>query len=273
MGYHRPNSLSDALALLAEGKKTVLAGGTDLYPATDRPELDGNVLDITGISALRGVERQAGAYRIGAASKWSEIIAADLPPAFDALKLSAREVGSIQIQNSGTIGGNLCNASPAADGVPPLLVLDAQVELASLNGVRRMPLSKFIAGNRRTELAQNEILSAIVVPEASTSGQSHFLKLGARKYLVISIAMVAVKLVLDSGKIAHACVSVGSCSEVATRLPDLEARLIGASPTDALDADLITSSLSPIGDIRADAPYRNTAASELVARALKEASE
>jgi len=86
-----------------------------------------------------------------------------LPASFDALKESAREIGSIQIQNSGTIGGNLCNASPAADGVPPLLVLDAEVELASAKGLRRLPLSEFILGNRKTALEEGEVLTAVDV--------------------------------------------------------------------------------------------------------------
>ena len=99
-----------------------------------------------------------------AATTWSEIAAANLPPAFDALRQAAREVGSIQIQNRGTIAGNLCNASPAADGVPPLLALDAAVELASANGTRQLPLSEFITGYRRTARQPDEILSAVIVP-------------------------------------------------------------------------------------------------------------
>jgi len=154
--YYRPTELKDALAILAEKNPVVLAGGTDLFPATDRPMLQGEVLDITGISALSGIGEVDGYTRIGAATKWSEIIAADLPPACNALKLSAREVGSVQIQNSGTIGGNLCNASPAADGVPPLLILDAEVELTSKSGRRTLPLDTFIKGNRRTDIADGE---------------------------------------------------------------------------------------------------------------------
>ncbi len=273
MGYHRPTDLDDVLTLLAAGPVTLLAGGTDLYPATDKQQLSGEVLDITGVTSLRGISRGEGFVRIGAATKWSEIISADLPAAFDALKLSAREVGSIQIQNSGTIGGNLCNASPAADGVPPLLILDAEVELVSLKGVRRMPLNAFITGNRRTELGREEVLSAILIPETSTVGTSSFMKLGTRKYLVISIAMVAARLLVQDGRVEHAAVAIGSCSEVAQRLGDVEVALTGQPIGDLSIPDgVVERALSPIDDIRADAGYRLKAANELVRRALMEAS-
>ena len=153
-------------------------------------------------------------------------MAAPLPGGFDALKAAAREVGSVQIQNRGTVAGNLCNASPAADSVPPLLALDAGVELTSPRGARLMPLADFILGNRRPSGA-DEILTAILVPR-TIDGPSAFLKLGARRYLVISIAMVAAALERDGdGAIAEARIAVGSCSAVAQRLPAARARLIG----------------------------------------------
>jgi len=270
MGYYRPTDLSEALDVLADQTPTILAGGTDLYPTTDRPELPGNILDITALSALSGISDSADQIRIGAATKWCEIIHTDLPAAFDALKLSACEVGSIQIQNSGTIGGNLCNASPAADGVPPLLILDAAVELTSKTSSRTMLLSEFILGNRRTQLKPGEILTSILIPKASTDGQSHFLKLGARKYLIISIGMVAAKISTLNGKISEAAIAVGSCSEVATRLGEVERVLIGQSPRDPkIPADLITKALSPIDDIRADRAYRLKAVTELVNRTIE----
>ncbi len=270
MSYHRPDALTDALALLAAGSPTILAGGTDLYPATSAQELRGDILDITGIAALRGITDAAGEIRIGAATRWSDLVAADLPDAFDALKLSAREVGSVQIQNAGTLGGNICNASPAADGVPPLLILDAAVELVSAAGHRRLPLAEFITGNRATRLKPGEIVSAVLVPKAATAGRSHFLKLGARKYLVISIAMVAARLEEDAGVIRSAALSIGSCSAVAVRLPAVERALIGQSVADFdIPADLVGQALSPIDDIRADAHYRAEAAVELLTRTIK----
>src|SRR5690606_23592351 len=121
---------------------------------------------------------------------------------------AALEVGSGQIQNVASIAGNLCNASPAADGVPGLMVLDAEVELRSATTTRRLPLEKFILGNRRTALAPGEMVTAIRVPKASTSGTSAFVKLGARRYLVISIAMAAVRLTVEDGRVGSAAVAV-----------------------------------------------------------------
>lgn len=214
---------------------------------------------------------------IGGRATWTELLRADLPPAFDALKLAAREVGSIQIQNRGTVAGNLCNASPAADGVPPLLALDAEVELASTRGQRILPLGDFIHGNRHTARQPDELLVAVRIPRASTSGVSHFLKLGARSYLVISIAMVATRIALDgAGRIEEAAIAVGACSAVAQRLRRLETALIGRhAGNEALDAvaDWPFDELSPIDDVRASAAYRRRAAAELVRRALRHSHE
>jgi len=214
---------------------------------------------------------------IGGRATWTDLFRAELPPALDALKLAAREVGSIQIQNRGTVAGNLCNASPAADGVPPLLALDAEIELASAAGRRVLPLGDFILGNRHIARRPDELLVAVRIPRASTAGVSHFLKLGGRSYLVISIAMVATRLVLDgAGRIEEAAIAVGACSAVAQRLRRLETALIGRHAGDealAAVAEWPFDELSPIDDVRASAPYRRRAAAELVRRALRHSHE
>ena len=139
------------------------------------------------------------------------------------MKAAAREIGGIQIQNRGTIAGNLCNASPAADSVPPLLALDAQVELVSSAATRRLALDDFILGNRKTARRADEILARVVIPQPAKNTRAAFLKLGARKYLVISISMVAAVVEIDdAGCVAEARVAVGSCSAKAQRLPQLE---------------------------------------------------
>ena len=150
--------------------------------------------------------------RIGATTTWSDIASADLPPAFDALKAAARDVGAVQIQNRGTIAGNVCNASPAADGVPPLLILDAEVELASRRGTRRLALDAFISGARSTLLAPDEVMTAVVTPLPAPTMRSAFFKLGARRYLVISIVIVAVALDVVEGIVRDARIAVGACS-------------------------------------------------------------
>lgn len=268
--YHRPRSLAEALNL-AGGGVTLAAGCTDLFPAVQGPALRGPVLDLTGIAALRGIAAVSEGWRIGALTTWAEVIRAPLPPAFDGLKAAAREVGSAQIQAAGTVGGNLCNASPAADGVPCLLTLEAEVELASAAGVRRLPLAAFLTGARRTALRPGEVLTAVLVPGAAGTGQGAFVKLGARKYLVISIAMAAARVEVAQGRIARVALSVGACSPVAVRLPALEAALEGAAADEAptrVAPELVVPALAPIGDLRADAAYRAEAAVEVLRRTL-----
>jgi CO/xanthine dehydrogenase FAD-binding subunit len=271
--YARPARVEEALKVLARGGCTVLAGGTDFYPARVGRTLDGNILDITAIRGLRGIAERRGHWRIGACATWSEVLAARLPPLFDGLKLAAHEVGGEQIQNAGSVAGNLCNASPAADGVPALLALDATVELGSTKGVRQLPLHEFILGPRRTALRPGELVTAVLVPKPATAAASHFLKLGARKYLVISIVMASAVIEHRSGKVANARVAVGSCSPVALRLPALEAQLKGKR-FDASLADWVNPAqlavLEPIADVRASAEYRTHAALELVRRLLRE---
>jgi CO/xanthine dehydrogenase FAD-binding subunit len=269
--YARPDTIEEAVSLLSDRRWRLLAGGTDFYPAQGNRPIRDNILDLNGIAALHGIEPTAQGIRIGARTTWTDIVRADLPPAFDGLKLAAREVGSVQIQNTGTVAGNLCNASPAADGVPPLLTLDAAVELRSATGTRVLPLHEFILGNRRTAIQPGELVTAVLVPAAATAGRSTFLKLGARRYLVISIAMVAARLAVESGRVRQAAIAIGSCSEVAKRLTGLEADLVGRDADRAL-AQVVRehhlAGLSPIDDVRASAVYRREAAREMVARAL-----
>jgi CO/xanthine dehydrogenase FAD-binding subunit len=271
--YLRPSVLDDALRARAAGPCAVLAGGTDFYPARVGRAVDEDVLDLTAVKALRGIAETREGLRIGALVTWSDLVAAPLPPCFDALKLAAREVGGVQIQNAGTVAGNLCNASPAADGVPPLLALGAEVELASVRGLRRLPLGAFILGNRRTACAADELVTAVLAPQWGERARSTFLKLGARRYLVISIAMVAVTVETDAqGAIARCGIAVGACSAVAQRLPALEAALAGrrlAPGIGAMVAPAHLAPLTPIDDVRATAGYRADAAATLVARALE----
>lgn len=272
MRYAKPKSIDEALALLGEGRWRMLAGGTDFYPAQGTRPLRDDVLDLNGLDELRHISATGEHFVLGARATWSDVVAAkDLPAAFDMLRLAAREVGSIQIQNAGTVAGNLCNASPAADGVPPLLALDAEVELRSLAGARLLPLGDFILGNRKTALRPGELVTAIRVPKTSAAGRSCFVKLGARRYLVISIAMAAARAVIDAdGRIAEIALAVGACSPVAARLRSLEAKLTGVAVADAgsiVEAHDFTE-LSPIDDVRATAGYRRDAAREIVARAL-----
>jgi CO/xanthine dehydrogenase FAD-binding subunit len=285
--FLRPATLEAALAALAEAEGAtkrrsappliVIAGATDLYPARAARQawlqaFPRDFLDITAIPELTGISEDGRALRIGAATTFTEIAETSLPPAFDALRQAAAQIGGRQIQNRATLAGNIVNASPAADGVPPLMALDAAVEIASIARTRSVPLASFIRGNRRTELARDELVTAIRVPGHRPSARSVFLKLGARSHLVISIASIA--LLVDAepdGSIADIRITVGACSAVPARLAALEAELRGEKLEAAL-ADRVTpamlSALAPIDDVRASAAYRLDAARILVRRAL-----
>ncbi|MBZ9842135.1 FAD binding domain-containing protein [Mesorhizobium sp. CA5] len=272
--YAKPTTVDETLALLGEDRWRILAGGTDFYPAQGAKPFRDNVLDVNGLAELRGIAETGEYWRVGARTTWTDIVRHPLPAAFDALKSAAREVGSVQIQNVASVAGNLCNASPAADGVPALLALDADVELRSAKAVRHLALGDFILGNRRTALQPGEMVTAIRVPKRSAAGSSAFVKLGARRYLVISIAMAAARLVVENGLIAEAAIAVGSCSAVARRLAGVEAALRGR-PSDEALADAVLSApfdeLSPIADVRGSAEYREQAAREIVVRAVRAA--
>jgi CO/xanthine dehydrogenase FAD-binding subunit len=271
--YLKPKTIDEAVSLLAAPGRKILAGGTDFYPALGEEPPRGTVVDITALRELRGISTEGEHIRIGGLTTWSEVIRTSLPRGFDGLKAAAREVGSVQIQNRGTVAGNLCNASPAADGVPPLLALDAVVELASVTGRRRVTLAEFIVGNRKTARRPDEVLTGVLIPRAVENARSAFLKLGARRYLVISISMVAAVVESNQkGRVAEARVAVGSCSATARRLADLERDLVGLLCTPGLGSTVMRahlSPLSPIDDIRATADYRRDASLILVRRALE----
>ena len=272
--YLRPNTVDEAVHMLAEEGGSILAGGTDLFPALVDQPFRGTVIDISAISSMRGIISLADEHRLGGLTTWTDIITSSLPSSFDGLKSAAREIGGIQIQNRGTVAGNLCNASPAADSVPCLLALNAEVELVSSRDTRRVPVSDFIVGNRKTVRRPDEILSAVIVRRAMDDATSSFLKLGARRYLVISIAMVAVVVQTDdSGRIGDARVAVGSCSATALRLASLERELIGAPARKGVGAMVRRehlNALAPINDVRATADYRLDAGMTLIKRALEE---
>ena len=267
-------NLQFALKRLSEGPVPIIAGGTDFYPALLDKPAPLELIDVTQFDELKNIDKVDDGWRIGAGVTWSEIVRAELPPAFAALKSAATEVGSIQIQNRATVVGNICNASPAADGVPPLLALNASVELQNSSSTRVVPLPDFITGVRTTICHPDELITAIRIPAVNPSERSVFTKLGARKYLVISIAMLAVNIDFDeSGRCSRCAIAVGSCSPVAKRLTELEQALIGTSMEDAsLAVEHVAKAsldeLSPIDDVRGSAAYRMSVVRSVLQRAV-----
>jgi CO/xanthine dehydrogenase FAD-binding subunit len=267
--YLRPTTLDGALALLAERGRTVLAGGTDHFPARVLTTPEEDILDISALPGLRTIARHGSHWVVPCLATWSDLIATPLPPAFDGLKAAARQVGGPQVQNLGTVVGNVCNASPAADGIPCLLTLDAEVVLASRAGRRTVPLAEFVLGSRRTARRPEELVLALHIPAPPETARAAFLKLGARRYLVISIVMVAAYAeIAADGRIARARIAVGACSPVARRLFELETDLIGKRPDPALVEARHLAPLTPIDDVRGTARYRRVAALELLRRAI-----
>ncbi len=278
--FLQPTELDAALGALASSGPggapwVIVAGATDHYPARVGRAPVEDVLDVTAIDSLRGITEVDDGWRIGALATWTDLVEKPLPPLFDGLKAAALAVGGLQIQARATVAGNVCNASPAADGIPNLLTLDTEVELSSGSGVRRVPVGGFVVGNRRTVRAPDELVTGLFVPApiAGTTVRSVFEKLGSRAYLVISIAMVAAAVeIARYGTIARARLAVGACSEVAQRLPLLEAALDGAPATGesaAIARPEHLAGLSPIDDVRGTADYRREAALELARRALR----
>lgn len=277
MEYHAPTSLDDALGLLAPQTPqtlTVVAGGTDFFAANPpgRPKHD--ILDVTRIQGLRGISQTETGHRIGAATTWSDIAKAPLPARFDGLIAAACTIGGLQIQNAGTIAGNICNASPAADGIPPLLTLEAQVELTSQRGTRLVALEDFVTGVRQTTRAPDELVTAIHIPDAPAHTRAGFNKLGSRTYLVISITMTAAVIGCDGdGRIDYARVAVGACSAVAQRLRRLETDLIGGLPAQVRITDHHLDGLSPITDVRGSAQYRLDVVAQQCQRVIQQAGQ
>jgi CO/xanthine dehydrogenase FAD-binding subunit len=273
--YLRPTGLPAALATLAVAPRIVLAGGTDLY-ATGMPmpeRLRQPVLDITALEALRAVRIEDQELIIGATATWASVRDGKLPVWLRALRQAAAQIGGEQIQNVATVAGNLCNASPAADGVPPLLALSARVELASIRERRSVALEEFILGPRRTACLTDELMVAIRVPLRSEQARSAFYKLGARSYLVISIVSLAITLDFDArGRINYAGLAVGSCSARPQRLRSLESRLLGLDrrSVGTLSFSDQLAEIAPIDDIRGSAAYRREAVATLLPRALRE---
>jgi CO/xanthine dehydrogenase FAD-binding subunit len=270
----RPSELEDALEFLAATPGAdVLAGGTDALVEISfdhrRPE---HVLALRRIGELRAHDVGDDGLRLGATVTYRQVehaLAADAP----GLAMASRTVGSPQIRNAGTIGGNLGTASPAGDALPWLLAMDADVELASVRGRRRIPLAEFLTGPKRTARAADELIVAAHVPRIP--GPQHTAKLGPRNAMVISVACVAVVVDTDARRVR---IGMGSVGPTAMRAPEAEATVSAAIDWDALTADDhaiaafgrdCAAAARPIDDHRSTADYRRHAIGVLASRSLR----
>ncbi|MDP6988678.1 MAG: xanthine dehydrogenase family protein subunit M [Planctomycetota bacterium] len=275
--YHRPRSLTEALELARQTPAArFVAGGTDLLVALRKRRISPPpaLISLRSIPELRGIE--AGErLRIGAATPLTDI--ADHPRVrehFAALARAVEVIGSRQIRNAATLGGNLCNASPAADTAPALLVHDACVELASEGGTREVPLAAFLLGRGETALRAGEVLGAVLL-EPVAAARSLFLRKG-RTAMDLAIASVAVRWVLRDGRARSVRVAAGAVAPVALRLGPLEELLEGARLEEMCSGDLLErvraaarEPIAPISDLRASAEYRSLLTGVLAARAVE----
>ena len=253
-----PRSLDEALRLRAEHPGAVpIQGGTDVMVALNfdraRPEA---LLNLNELAELRGWSRENGTLRLGAGLTYTEALEGALAESLPALAEASRTVGSPQIRNRGTIGGNLGTASPAGDALPPLLVERARLELASARGVRELPLAEFLLGVKRNALADDELIAAVLV---EPSGQPQtFMKIGPRNAMVIAVCSLALVADRERGELRAA---FGSA---APGVPLVVAPLEDA----AAFPEQVAEATSPIDDVRGTAAYRRHALSVLTQRAL-----
>ena len=249
-----PLSLEEALRLKAERRDAVpIAGGTDVMVAINFDRLrPGALLNLNEVPELRGWSRENGTLRLGAGLTYAEAMAEPLAGLLPALAEASRTVGSPQIRNRGTIGGNLGTSSPAGDALPPLLVSGAQVELASVRGTRVVALTDFLVGPKQNVLADDELVVGLFV---ETGGRQTFMKVGPRNAMVIAVVSLAVRV---DGELRAA---FGSAGPVPT--------LVRAPLGDAESfPDLVAEAASPIDDVRGTAAYRRHALRVLTKRAL-----
>jgi carbon-monoxide dehydrogenase medium subunit len=274
--YFAPTEVGEALKLLAEyGKKaTVLAGGTDLVPKINAYELKPDVLVYIGGLGLSYIKEEDSKLVIGATTPTGKLAASGIiAKKASAIAEAARRMGCSSTQTTATIGGNLANASPAADLATPLLVMDAELQLTNAKGKRLIPIKEFFTGPGETVLKADELLSEIHVP--IPKGKTAFLKLGRRKTMTLSVANAAAHLVMDGKKCEDARIAVGSMAPTPLRCIKAEGLVKGKELAEALIAECATQTVAesdPIDDQRATAWYRRKAGSALVARALAQAA-
>lgn len=276
--YVAPRSLEQATEILGAGNVTVLAGGTDLMPQSQagRLQFQPVLMNVRHVPELNGIAEQGATVRIGALVTVTELLESTLVrERLNLLWQACNHFASDQIRNAATIGGNLCNASPAGDTLVPLLALDATVVLASKpNGTlqsRRVPLAQFLLGPGRTCRTSAELLAAVEVPLPPAGFAGEFYKHGTRPGLDISTISIAVGARLDGGKLRDVRVAFGAVAPTPIRAPRTEAALEGRAPdAGTLEAasQVALQEVRPISDLRGSDWYRRELIHNMLKRAL-----
>lgn len=280
--YKIPNTIEEACDLLwqAEGRAKIIAGGTDLVIGLRNGDhAPPCIIDITRIEELRKIEEMNGSVFIGAAATHSEIVSSPLVKKYGrVLSDAASEIGSPQIRNVGTIGGNIVNASPAADTVPSLMVLNAMGKVVSKKGERQVPLSRLFNGPYKTTLKPNELLVQIIFEKLAPEVRSSFVRLARRDAMAIARMNVAIVLQTEKRKhrIEDICISVGSVTPTPQRMSEAEAFLRGKSPNEEVmqKASLkISETMIRESGVRSSTSYKKPVVEALFKRAMRKALE
>ena len=268
---------AEALERLAEPAVVVpLAGGTNLMVNLKRAPLEADrIVDLTGIQSLKSINENNDMVQLGAMVTFTQILAWRPGGSLEVLmRPMAAAFAGPSIRNLATVGGNICDASPAADVSPPLLALDARVKLESAEGASRvLPLEEFFHGVRQTALRPDELLTTIELPRPDAADQAFYYKLGKRKADAISIVSVAIALRCESDKVQHVRIALGAVAAVAMRAHKAEAALLGgvlSESTITAAANAAVAEASPIDDFRASADYRRRMVDVLVRRGLEQ---
>ena len=274
--YHAPKTLAEAVQLMdtLENAKPVI-GGTDLVPLLREAACSpSHLVDLNNVAELNYVKEEDGFICVGATATHSQVAASELMRKAPAVVDAVSRIGSPQIRNRGSITGNLCNASPAADSAPPLLVYDAEVKIVSIGDTVIIPLPELFAGPKINSLEPNELVTEIRFPVPPISSSSSFKRISRRRAFTLSVVSVAAYVELDGGDCTEARVAFGSVAETPIRAPGVEELLTGEemnNQTISEAAEAAKQSVAPITDVRGTAEYRRDMCGVLLKRALNTA--
>lgn len=269
-----PRTLEEVLHALAESGGRVIAGGTDVIPQMLNGRFQTDCLvNLGGLNSLSFIEQRNGEVHLGALTTYAQMIDSPLLQAVAPLLVqAAATVGSIQTRQRGTLGGNIGNASPAGDTLPPLLALNAQVTLVSRRGERSLSLAELLLGPGKSAIAADEVIHSIRFERLHSNARSVFLKLGNRQGMAVSVVSAALVLQPGTdGRIEDVRIALGAVAPTAMRCPEAERLIIGQKPTDAqieAAAEAAASACAPITDVRGTAAYRRHAVRVLLKRGV-----